>query len=216
MIMTFIPGPGTLLDESRLKPFIETIATLVHKDGFDPQYLLPSDSEEGAENDAVNQITSDVAEFDNWYFDSVDEDGYLDPRRDRLNDLLTNSAAANLSKYQDLADQVTKTVEFNLESMREAGDLVTEPNVEAVVNDLVTYIVNWQDWYYDSKVEADQENWFYDMGINGDIYLESDYGDPETSQGVDDLYDDENAPFPETVYDGEPIVGTGFIGLRGE
>lgn len=179
--------PDRMIDEPRLKPLVASIEKIVKSDGIEEKFVRPSESKDSVAEDAVREIASNVSSFEDWYFDTED------PRTARLT--VTGNHTVP-TKYDDLAATVKDIVEYNLTSMREVDELTVEPDVDHLINQLVNYILNWEKWYYDYKTERNRTDWFADEGLNDDIYLETDYGDEDKSQGRGNLYMAEDEPPP--------------------
>lgn len=172
--------------------FIEAVQKFVDKDSIDKKVISTSENIDTVKKDAVREITSNVLDFADWAFEKPVE-GYLDPRADRL------SITGNKDESKNsLTPLVKDIVESNLAELRDMDELPVEPDVDNLTNQLVNYIVNWQKWYYDYHVEQKRLAFGDLAGINDDIYIGSDYGDLNMSQGISNIYDEENAPFPES------------------
>lgn len=176
---------GLLVNPPNIKPLADAVDAIIKADGFDKQFLLSSEREETAIINAVNEIVYSVVDFD-WYFDPEDDRNLRIPK-------------TKVPDKNDLAELVGKVVEEGLADLRDIEALGVEPDIEKLVGDLVGYILNWQDWYYDFKVGEDQDEWSEGSYLDEIIYENSDYGDPESSQGVSNLYDEESAPFPDKI-----------------
>lgn len=170
--------------EESLNSLIEAVTNIVDKDGIDPKFVLESESKNSLADDAVSEIVANVSEFDNWYWDLEDE------RTLRLSITGDKDESDN-----PLFPIVKDIVESNLEGMREVDELPVEPDVDHITNQLVNYIINWQKWYYDYHMEQYQLDLGDLAGLNNEIYIESDYGDPLKSEGVSNMYDDDNVSF---------------------
>lgn len=204
--------PGRLIDQPHIKPLLDAIEEMVRKDGIDKKFVLPDESKETVLDDAIREIVSNIAEFDIWYFDKEDE------RYDRL-PKEWNPDHGN----GELSAAVKEVVDYNLEGMREFDELTVEPDVDRLVNQLIEYIVRWEDWYPEYRISQVQQSWYDNLGINEEIYDGSDYGDPETSQGISDIYNEDNAPYsniptdPDSLELGEAeTFSTGNISIVSE
>lgn len=167
------PGFEDLVDENGPQgiwlDLRNAIEARVKKDGVRKDAILPGSNEDYFIQDAVEQIYYDVAEFYYWYFD---------PEDDR------NITMANQKKVEPspaLADAVEPVVLSNLASMRDVDEIPTGLDspalTEVITKNLVQYIQDWQDWYYDFKEQDAIENYYEIKGFNDAIYYDSDYGD---------------------------------------
>ena len=193
---------GRLIDEPRLKSLIETIEQVVRDDGMDEKLILPSESFDTVVMDAVTEITSNVAEFDNWYFDDDTEIMFKDERKERL--ARASKKSADNSK---LATIVQEVVEYTLEAMREVDDLQIEPDVAGLTSHLVQYIVNWKDWYPEYKIQRTTVRRFENSSLNEEIYFTSDYNKNTDSQGQSNIYDDDDIPLDDPADDLRIYIG---------
>lgn len=187
------------LDTPKLKPFIKAVKELVQADGIDPNFILPHENKETVRDDAVREIVSNVSEFENWYFVPTPDDLGLidsDPRRDRIAALPKNlNLEANL-----LVSLVKEIVESNLQELRDFDELPAEPDVDDLIKSLTSYIVNWQNWYYDYKTQQDQLDWYIDAGLNAELY-NGKYGDRTEAVGSSNLFDESTKPYSDVEAD---------------
>jgi hypothetical protein len=145
------------------------ITSQVQKDGILPDSIQIGEDEAGVEDEAINQIYYDVAEFYYWYFNKDDDRTYY----------------LGIQKPVDIPDSlreaVAPVVKDNLDSMREVGEIPTGQDADGLeqraTDSLSRYILNWQDWWYSQKMEEDVDDYYEQAGFYDSIYLDDDYGD---------------------------------------
>lgn len=190
-----------MIIEKRLKLLFDAVAAVVRASDIDENHVGPSESPDAVAEQAIIEITYNVADFDNWYFEQDEIE--TDERRARF-DKLPEGAAIDMrgsSPTSELGKIVKDVVEYNLQGMRDVGELPVEPNVDVLVSQLVNYIVNWEKWYYEHKQQRDRDFWFEQAGDHDEIYFDSDYADEDKSQGVSNIFlDEDNYPPGSKVF----------------
>lgn len=158
------PVEGSIWDNLK-----DAIRKVVKQHGIKDEAVLPGQTKLGVLEDAIEDIYHDVANPYYWYFNSDD---------DRAN-FLTYQKRVNIPLA--LSETVEKTVQDNLKEMRLVGQIPAGEDGDSLDNimtdDLSRYILNWEDWYYDRKIDDDIEDYREGQSSYEDIYINSDYGD---------------------------------------
>lgn len=174
------------------KQIFDTLKKEVAKElkiaGIKDQYVLPDETKDIVMEDAVGNVYDDVANLYDWYFDKTDH--------------RTKFAHPASDAPEALVNAVRAVVKDDIAAMRDADEISGDVDEEAVTNDLVGYIVNWQDWYYDRKLVDDWTGYLEDQEDFNELYLESDYGNEKNVLGP--IYNEEDFPYadvalPQTV-----------------
>lgn len=147
----------------------EAIRKIVTKAGIHKDMILDGEVEDDIIEDATNQIFYDVEAIYNWITNLEDE---------RTNYLVNQKQVAVLPS---LARVVAPTVADNLKDMEES-ELIPEgfntPEYrEELTNNLVRYILNWEDWYYLRRQDEAIDDYYLLKSIYEDTYLDDEYGD---------------------------------------
>lgn len=156
----------------------KAIETIVKKDGIKKDAILPYELESDVARRAVNYIYDDVSEFYYWIFDTEDEFG-------RYQYALTQPIKGGKyvgSSYNTLKKAVAPVVDDNLDAMRDANEITPEQDVEGLseklTDELTAYIINWQEWFYNRKVDDDIDAYYEFAAEHNEIYRsENGYGD---------------------------------------
>lgn len=152
------------------------IETQVRRDGIKKDAILPAEIEADVFKRAVDYIYDDVSEFYYWIFNPEDEYG----KYDYIKTQPTKGGRFAGSGYNAIRRAVAPVVEDNLAAMRDADEIPPEQDVEGlsekITDDLTAYIVNWQDWFYDRKIDDDIDAYYEHMAEHHEIY-DDEYGD---------------------------------------
>ena len=164
----------------------KAIETIVKRDGIKKDSILPGEIEADVFKRAVDYIYDDVSEFYYWIFDPEDD-------FNRYQYLQVQPARSDNSEYMALRKVVKAVVEDNLEAMRGADEITPEQDVEGlsdkITDQLTAYILNWQDWFYERKIEDDIDAYYEYLAEHADIYTYDDYSDLTNNPG-NNQYDD--------------------------
>lgn len=170
------------LDTSQAQPegiwsFLrKAIENRVRRDSIKKDAILPGELESDVFEMAVNYIYDDVSEFYYWIFDKEDLFG----RADYIRTQPTKGGRFVGSEYNALRKAVASVVDDNLAAMRDASEITPEQDVEGLseklTDELTAYIINWQDWFYDRKVDDDIDAYYEFMAAHHEIY-DDEYGD---------------------------------------
>lgn len=163
-----VEGPQ-VVDGKIYETLREAIRIQVKKDGIRKDAILEWETEEDVIEDATDAIFYDVEAFYNWLFVPDDE---------RYNYIKNQKRVAVLPS---LIKVVAPTVADNLREMEEA-ELIPEGQDtpafrKALTDDLVRYILNWEDWYYLRKQDEAIDDYFLNKSIYEETYLDDPYGD---------------------------------------
>ncbi len=155
----------------------KAIELQVKRDGIREDSILPSQTKEDVFRMAVNYVYDDVSEFYYWIFNTEDEFG----RNQYVQTQPMSGGKFAGPKYNALRKVVAPVVEDNLEAMRDADEITPEQDVaglsENITDNLTAYIINWQNWFYDRKIEDDLDAYYEYRAEHVSIYEDDDYGD---------------------------------------
>jgi hypothetical protein len=178
----------------------KAIENQVRKDGVRKDAVLPSEIEADVFKRIVDYIYSDVSEFYYWLF-SPQADYY------GISDYILSQPATGDrytgEDYDLMRKAVEPVVEDNLAAMRDANEIPPGQDVEGlsekITNNLTTYIMNWQDWFYGRKIDDDLDAYDEYQAENASIYTYDDYGDL-TNILDNSQYDNEtDLPYPDNL-----------------
>lgn len=170
------------------------IENQVRKDGIKRDAVLPGEIQADVFKRAVDYIYDDVSEFYYWIFDTEDEFG-------RYQYVLTQPTKGGRfvgRDYNAIRKAVEPVVEDNLDAMRDANEITPEQDVEGlsekITDQLTAYIMNWQNWFYDRKIDDDIDAYYEYMAEHASIYEDSDYR--TLNNGVDNSQYDGYSDIP--------------------
>lgn len=161
----------------------KAIENQVRKDGIKQDAILPGEIQSDVFKRAVDYIYDDVSEFYYWIFKTDDEFS----RYQYLQIQPTKGGRFVGRDYNAIHKAVEPVVEDNLDAMRDAGEITSEQDVEGlsekITDQLSAYIMNWQDWFYDRKIDDDIDAYYEYLAEHSSIYEGDDYRD--MTNGVD-------------------------------
>lgn len=155
----------------------KAIENQVKRDGIRKDSILSFEIEDDVFKRAVDYIFSDVSEFYYWYFNP---DNYYNIDQYLLTQPTTGKRFSG-KDYDSVRKAVEPVVDDNLDAMRDADEIPPDRDVpgltEKITDDLTAYIMNWQDWFYDRKIDDDIDAYYEWADEHNSIYTYDDYGD---------------------------------------